>query len=120
MDIHYARTPLGMLKVKLATRFGARLVGLLGSPGLSSDEALLLHPCRSIHTFGMRFAIDAVFLDADGRLLAARRNLTPWRWAVAPPGAVMTLELAAGRLPTAALPESDWSGLALLVSRRNV
>lgn len=37
--------------------------GLLGRDGV--DGAMLLQPCRSVHTFGMRFAIDVAFCDRD-------------------------------------------------------
>jgi uncharacterized membrane protein (UPF0127 family) len=43
----------------------------------------------------MRYAIDAVYLDRDWRVVRIARALAPWRWSGAR-GAVMTLELAAG------------------------
>ena len=58
--------------------------GLRGLPGLNPNEGLLLERCRSVHTFGMRFAIDAVVLDRHGRVItvvrmAPRRLLRPRR-----------------------------------------
>ncbi|WP_281349421.1 DUF192 domain-containing protein [Paraburkholderia hayleyella] len=47
-----------------------RMRGLLGRDQLADNEALLLKPCRSIHTFGMRFAIDVLFLDRHQRVVA--------------------------------------------------
>ena len=47
-----------------------RMRGLLGRDHLSPDEALLLERCGSVHTFGMRFAIDVVFLDRHRRVIA--------------------------------------------------
>jgi uncharacterized membrane protein (UPF0127 family) len=73
----------------------ARLCGLLGRASLPAGEGLLIRPAPSIHTFFMRFAIDAVFLDADCRVLAVERSLGPWRVAVRR-GARAVLELAAG------------------------
>lgn len=72
-----------------------RLRGLLGRDELSPGEALLLHPSSSIHMFFMRFAIDAVFLDADGTVLRVAAGLRPWRTA-SRRGARAVLELAAG------------------------
>jgi len=43
---------------------GARARGLLGRDGIGG--ALVLAPCRSVHTLGMRFAIDVAYLDANG------------------------------------------------------
>jgi len=52
-------------------------------------------PCASIHTLGMRYAIDVLYLDASWRILKRVDALRPWRfsacWA-----ARATLELAAG------------------------
>lgn len=45
----------------------ARSRGLLGRDGV--DGALLLRPCRSVHTVGMRFPIDVAFCDGDLRVL---------------------------------------------------
>jgi hypothetical protein len=69
--------------------------GLLGRRGLESGEGLLLKPAPSVHTFFMRFPIDAVFLDREGSVLKVRSHLRPWRVAAAR-GAHATLELAAG------------------------
>lgn len=69
---------LGM-KVTVARSFPERLLGLLGRPLMAQDEALLLAPCASIHTFWMRYAIDAVFLSRDGEVLVVVPNLRPWR-----------------------------------------
>lgn len=83
------------MRVMLAQRFLARLVGLLGRRGLAPDEALLLAPCNNIHTFFMRFHIDVVFLDKDGAVLAIVPALRPWRVAAAR-RAHACLELASG------------------------
>ncbi len=54
-------------------------VGLLGRLELASDGGLWLEPCNSIHTMGMRFAIDVLFLDASGLLVQVRHRVKPWR-----------------------------------------
>jgi uncharacterized protein len=77
-----------------ATRL-ARLRGLLGRSELATGEGLLLRPASAIHTFFMRFPIDAVFLDRDLRILRVAPELAPWRTA-ARRGAQMVLELPAG------------------------
>ena len=35
--------------------------------------------CRSVHTFGMRFSLDLVWLDRDGRVLAVEESVPPGR-----------------------------------------
>jgi uncharacterized membrane protein (UPF0127 family) len=79
----------------VADRPHTRLRGLLGRSALSREEGLLLHPSPSIHTWFMRFPIDAVFLDADLQVIGVSPDLAPWRVA-ARRGARAVLELAAG------------------------
>jgi len=90
----------------VARSFGARLRGLLGRAGLPAGTGLLLTDCRSIHMCFMRFAIDAVFLDADLCVRKIAAALAPWRFAAAdsarhvlelPAGAAATLGLEPGR-----------------------
>ena len=73
----------------------SRMRGLLGRGGLAEGEGLLLQPAGSIHTFFMRFAIDAVFLDAERRIVRIASDVRPWRTAAAKRSRAV-LELAAG------------------------
>ena len=73
----------------------ARMKGLLGRKELPPDEGILLRPASSIHMWFMRFAIDAVFVDAELRVLRVVHELRPWRVA-ARRGSRAVLELAAG------------------------
>jgi uncharacterized membrane protein (UPF0127 family) len=79
----------------IADRPFARLRGLLGRPELPAEEAILLTPSSSIHTWFMRFSIDVVFLDADLTVLAIRTDVPPWRM-TGRRGARSVLELRAG------------------------
>ena len=45
----------------------SRARGLLGRTGI--EGALVLSKCRSVHTIGMKFAIDVAYLDAEGVVL---------------------------------------------------
>jgi uncharacterized membrane protein (UPF0127 family) len=69
--------------------------GLLGCRSLDGGAGLLLRPASSIHTWFMRFPIDAVFLDADGTVVRIADDLRPWR-AAGRRGARAVLELASG------------------------
>jgi protein-S-isoprenylcysteine O-methyltransferase Ste14/uncharacterized membrane protein (UPF0127 family) len=64
-------------RVYLADTLSARLVGLLGTDGSDPELALWIVPCSSIHTFGMKFAIDALFLDGEGRVVRILEQLKP-------------------------------------------
>jgi uncharacterized protein len=56
-----------------------RLRGLLGRMRLRSDEGLWLVPCQGIHTFGLLFPIDVVYLDAQLRVIHLIEHLGPFR-----------------------------------------
>ena len=73
-----------VLHVRIAGGFLQRARGLLLRPPLAENEALLLPGCASVHTFGMRYTIDVVFLDPLGRVLRVARSLRPWRVASHP------------------------------------
>jgi uncharacterized membrane protein (UPF0127 family) len=72
-----------------------RMKGLLGRKSLESGEGMLIRPAPSIHTFFMRFPIDAVFLSKDGEVLKVAPNVRPWRIRSCR-GAHSVLELGAG------------------------
>jgi uncharacterized protein len=81
----------------IADRPGTRMRGLLGRSGLPSGEGLLLTPAPSIHTAFMRFAIDAVLLDSELRVVKLAACLGPWRTA-GTRHARAVLELGAGEV----------------------
>ena len=65
----------------VATGFRNRLLGLAGLGAEQAGPGLLIPRCSSVHTFGMRFELDLVFLDAAGEPLAIRRRVPPRRLA---------------------------------------
>jgi len=62
-------------RVVVARSWRARLCGLAGLGALPARVALLLPACRSVHTFGMRFALDLVWLDAAGDVVRVDRGV---------------------------------------------
>src|SRR3989338_5257016 len=82
----------------IADSFFSRLQGLLGKDGLASGEGLILKPCDSIHTFFMRFAIDAAFVDKNNRVIRLYHSLKPWRMSGIFPRAAYCIELPARTL----------------------
>jgi uncharacterized membrane protein (UPF0127 family) len=52
-----------------AVRPASRALGLARLATLAPRFALHIAPCRAVHTFGMRFSLDLMWLDADGTLL---------------------------------------------------
>ena len=83
-------------KVEKATTWRARAKGLLGRTHLREGDALLIAPCRQIHTFFMKFSIDVLFLDRHHRVLGVHHRLVPFRMSPYYHRAWGVLELAAG------------------------
>jgi len=80
-----------------AETFATRLFGLIPRRSLGQEEGLWLEPCAMIHMCFMRFAIDAVFLDKDLKVLRIMENFRPWRFSPWVRGASGVLELPSGR-----------------------
>lgn len=76
----------------------ARMKGLLGRKVLPEGSGMLITSCRWVHTIGMRFAIDLVFLDGDLKVVGCRPALKPWRFSNFCFKAKHTLELPAGTI----------------------
>jgi uncharacterized membrane protein (UPF0127 family) len=85
----------------------SRMKGLLGKRGLGPDEALILKPSNSIHTFFMRFPIDVLFVDKEGRLIKAISAMKPFRLTRLYYRAVLVVELGAGIIRSTATSGGD-------------
>jgi uncharacterized membrane protein (UPF0127 family) len=75
---NHQNVPLVELPAKSAGGPFGRLRGLLGRPPPPAGQALWIAPCRQVHTLGMRYPIDVVHLDREGRVLLVE-TLEPWR-----------------------------------------
>jgi len=89
--------------VKVAATFHARRRGLLDCKLLPPNAGLLLSPGGSIHTCGLHYAIDVLFLDNRMHILKCVSCLRPWRVVFAPGRTRYVLELAAGRAAAAGI-----------------
>jgi len=65
--------------LEVADTGAKRNKGLLGRKGLAPGGGLWIVPCESVHTFGMQFAIDLVYLDRQRRIKKTRKGVSPWR-----------------------------------------
>jgi hypothetical protein len=101
--------------VEIADTGARRSKGLLGRTGLGPGEGLWIVPCEAVHTFGMKFAIDLMYIDRNRRVVKVRRAVRPGRISAAirahsvvelPPGAIASSKTERGdlleleRLPT--------------------
>ena len=65
-------------QVRIADSILSRLVGLLGKRSLEPDSGLWIFPSRGIHTMGMMFDIDVIFLDKGLKVVAVREVVHPF------------------------------------------
>jgi uncharacterized membrane protein (UPF0127 family) len=93
--------------LELASDSKARTRGLLGRDGMEAGSVLIIAPCNAVHTFFMRFTIDVVFADRDGRVRKVCRHLKPWRIGTAV-GAFAALEFPAGSADRAGISQGDY------------
>ncbi len=91
------RQRAALARVDCAEHFIDRCRGLLGRPPPPADGGLLIRPCGSIHTFGMRYPLDIIWLDRADRILRLVPMLPPGRMALCR-GARSVLELATGQI----------------------
>ena len=72
------KSPCGKeIPVAVADTFVSRFWGLMGKK--EGDYGLLLKPCNLIHTFFMRYPLDAIYLDNQNRVLSMKRMIKPFR-----------------------------------------
>jgi hypothetical protein len=66
-------------RMQVADSSPKRNKGLLGRSRLAPGEGLWIIPCEAVHTVGMKFSIDLIYLDRQNRIRKLCRNVPPWR-----------------------------------------
>jgi len=74
------RSRLLGFEVPLATTWLSRVLGLALLSRGRAGAGLLIPGCRSVHTFGMRFHLDLLFLDSEGVVVEFCRDVPPGRF----------------------------------------
>ncbi len=98
-DVYRLETANGTVvadHVEVADTLWTRFVGLMFRRELLPGHGLAIRPCNSIHMFFMRFALDVVFVDGDGRVVRVLDSIRPWRASTLVRGAKAAIELPAG------------------------
>ncbi len=82
-------------RLAIADTHWTRLCGLVGksSSDFPQEHGLWIVPCRGVHTLGMRFPIDVIYLTRENVVLHLEPALAPWRFAPVRLGAASVLEL---------------------------
>ncbi|MDY6794040.1 MAG: DUF192 domain-containing protein [Actinomycetota bacterium] len=93
--------------VAVAETPGSRRSGLLGTDSLPGSRGLLIVPCRHVHTFGMRYPIDLVFIDEAWKVKRVVHGIKPGRLSPVVLGSRAVLEIAAGRARDSGTGEGD-------------
>ncbi|PWV41544.1 hypothetical protein DDK21_10435 [Achromobacter xylosoxidans] len=93
----HRRLPQARLRLLRVNGWMGRMRGLLCRRAPGPRSGILLRPCRTVHTFGMRHAIDVAFVSRGGRVVKVRRALPPRRIASCL-GAVAVVEVRAGTI----------------------
>lgn len=83
---------------EVADTFLTRLVGLLGRESLGEGQGLLIWRCTMIHMFGMRFPIDAVFVDDGMVVIGLVESIAPNKVSRYYPRAAGVIELPVGSI----------------------
>lgn len=96
----------------VARNMFSRMRGLLCKDSLPPGDALLIKPCNGIHTFGMRFAIDVIFLDRKNHVVAVAKDLRPNHLSRLHLRATSVIELPAGTIDKTATAIGDEVGIA--------
>ncbi len=65
---------------RIADNPATRVKGLLKDTHLKPGDGLWIVPCSSIHSIGMQFNFDAVFLDRQLRVIHLITNMKPWQF----------------------------------------
>jgi uncharacterized protein len=101
-------------RVHLADRLHNRVRGFLFRPPPVAGEGILLSPCRAVHMYGVPFALDVIFVDEAGQVVALYHDLRPWRRSRFHRSALYALEVPAGTIRATGTAVGDalsWAGV---------
>lgn len=98
-------------RIAVAETSWTRMIGLLGQSGLEPGAGLLIIPSQAVHTIGMRFAIDVVFVNRKWRVVYVRPAMAPNRVTAIRWRAQFVVELPAGVIAQTATRVGDQLGI---------
>lgn len=93
--------------IAVANNIITRFIGLLGKKILEEKAGMLITPCNSIHSFGMKFNFDAVFLDKNDEIVYLIEKMPPYKLSPIIFKAQSVLELSEGTIEKFSLKIGD-------------
>src|SRR5262245_57294244 len=99
-------------RLRVADTHWTRLRGLLGTADLPAGDGLWIRPCRQVHMFGMRYAIDVIFLDGAQHVVELVADLRPWRVSPLVRAATSVIEVPAHTIARTGLRTAQRSTIA--------
>jgi len=84
--------------LRIADTHWTRLRGLVGARDFVQGRGLWIVPCHGVHTLGMGFPIDVLYLSAENIVVHLEERLRPWRFAPVRLSAKTVLEFPAGTI----------------------
>jgi len=93
--------------IENANSYFTRMMGLMFRKNLPENRGLLLDPCNQIHTFQMKFPIDAVYLTNDDVIIKIETSIAPRKICKNVKNAKKVLELFGGVAEKIGLTEND-------------
>jgi len=84
--------------LRIADTHWTRLRGLVGARDFVQGRGLWIVPCHGVHTLGMDFPIDVLYLSAEKTVVHLEQSLRPWRFAPVKFNAKTVLEFPAGTI----------------------
>jgi uncharacterized membrane protein (UPF0127 family) len=94
-------------RIAMAESRWARARGLLGRPAIQPGEGMMLTGCHGIHTWGMRYVLDVIFVDRQGHVVRTYAGLPPRRLTAWQRRAAYALEVPAGTIQATATQVGD-------------
>jgi uncharacterized membrane protein (UPF0127 family) len=96
--VNLTRGTLLGTRIELADNWWGRFRGFLGRERPREGQGILLAPCSAVHTYGMKFDLDLIFVGACGEVLAVAEQLEPGKTSGRVPGSRYVLEVPAGTI----------------------
>jgi uncharacterized membrane protein (UPF0127 family) len=98
MLINKTRNTVLAANVKIANTFFLRFKGLMGQDSIPDNWALVIEPCKQIHSFFVKVEFDAVFLNSDCEVVHVIPSMKPSQISPFIKPAIKVIELSSGKV----------------------